>query len=80
MTTLPHPASGPSWENPEKLALAAGRALSFREKLEWLEEAQRLGERLRACRVRQADPAHPGQWIIVDRAAAAHSKSATFNT
>jgi hypothetical protein len=30
--------------------------------------------------VRQADPAHPGQWIIVDRAAAAHSKSATFNT
>jgi hypothetical protein len=56
-----------SFEEAELRTLRAGQALSFRQKLQWLEEAERLSRRLQTCRVRYADPANPGQWIVVER-------------
>ena len=67
MTTQSHDQPGVSWEEDERQALRAGNALSFREKLQWLEEAGRLGRRLLTCRVRYPDPAHPGGWILLER-------------
>jgi hypothetical protein len=58
---------GVTWEEAERQALLVGAALSFREKLQWLEEAERLGRRLLTCRVRFPDPANPGRWILVER-------------
>ena len=56
-----------TWEEAERQAMLAGKALSFRQKLQWLEEAEQLGRRLLTCRVRYPDPAKPGAWILVER-------------
>jgi len=58
-----------TWEEAERQATLAGKALSFRQKLQWLEEAEQLGRRLLTCRVRYPDPANPGRWIVVERGA-----------
>lgn len=67
MTTESNNGPGVTWEEAERHALRAGNALSFRQKLQWLEEAGRLGRRLLTCRVRYPDPAKPGAWILVER-------------
>jgi len=58
---------GTTWDDAELNALRAGAALTFREKLQWLEEAERLGERLLTCRVRYPDPKNSGAWILAER-------------
>jgi hypothetical protein len=58
---------GASWDDAELNTLRAGAALTLREKLHWLEEAEKLGRRLRTCRVRFPDPKNPGAWIPAER-------------
>ena len=58
---------GTSWDDAELNTLRAGAALTFREKLHWLEEAEKLGNRLLTCRVRYPDPKNPGAWLLADR-------------
>jgi hypothetical protein len=59
--------SGTTWEEAELETLRAGAALTFREKLQWLEEAERLGRRLLTCKVRYPDPNNSGSWILAER-------------
>jgi hypothetical protein len=56
-----------TFDEAELQTLRAGQALSFREKLQWLEEAEQLSLRLSTCRVHYPDPANPGNWIVVER-------------
>ena len=58
---------GTSWDDAELNTLRAGAALTFREKLHWLEEAEKLGNRLLTCRVRYPDPKNPGTWLLTER-------------
>ena len=58
---------GASWDDAELNTLHAGAALTFREKLHWLEEAEKLGNRLLTCRVRYPDTKNPGSWLLVER-------------
>ena len=58
---------GTTWEEAELETLRAGAALTFREELRWLEEAERLGRRLLTCRVRYPDPNNSGAWILAER-------------
>jgi hypothetical protein len=55
------------WEDAELNTLRAGAALTFREKLHWLEEAGKLGNRLLTGRVRYPDPQNPGAWLLSER-------------
>jgi len=58
---------GTTWEDAELNILRAGVSLSFREKLQWLEEAERFGRTLLTCRVRYPDPDNSGGWILEER-------------
>jgi hypothetical protein len=58
---------GACWDDAELNTLRAGAALTFREKLHWLEEAEKLGNRLLTCRVRYPDPKNSGAWLLVER-------------
>ena len=58
---------GTSWDDAELNTLRAGAALTFREKLLWLEEAEKLGNRLLTCRVRYPDRKNPGTWLLEER-------------
>lgn len=69
---------GVSWEDAELNTLRAGAALTFREKLNWLEEAETLGNRLRTCQVRYPDPKNAGAWLLMERIADEPSRCQTI--
>lgn len=58
---------GTTWDDAELFSLRAGAGLTFREKLQWLEEAERFGRTLLTCQVRYPDPGNPGGWILEER-------------
>jgi hypothetical protein len=60
MTPAQDDWQGANWEDAELNTLRAGAALTFREKLHWLEEAEKLGNRLLTCRVRYPAPKNSG--------------------
>ncbi len=60
------PWEGVTWDDAELATLRAGARLTLRQKLQWLQDADRLAERLRRARVRYPEPAHPGGWVIAE--------------
>ena len=67
MTPYQDNRQGASWDEAELNTLRAGAALTFREKLHWLEETEKLGNRLLTCRVRYPDPNNTGAWLLAER-------------
>jgi len=57
---------GVTWDDAELAVLRAGARLTLRQKLQWLEEADRLAGLLRRARVRYPASAHPDGWMLVE--------------
>ena len=55
-----------TWDGAELATLRAGARLTFRQKLKWLEDADRLAQTLQRARVRYPDPDRTGGWVIAE--------------